>query len=48
MSIGIKIFSSIIRNNQEVAKIVNSDPFDFNYQQFTYLDKPVELKKVCY
>lgn len=48
VNLGKEVYSTIVRNGKEVARITNNKYYDFNYQYYNFLMNPVTLKKVSY
>ena len=40
------MYTTVVRNNTEVAYITNNKNYMFNYQNYNFLQNPVTLKKV--
>ena len=45
-SLGIELYTTIIRDGKETAYLANNKHYNFNYQYYNFLTNPVTLKKV--
>ncbi|CAF1012278.1 unnamed protein product [Brachionus calyciflorus] len=43
--LGKEIYTTVVRDGKEVAYLANNKYYDFNYQYYNFLNKPVTLKK---
>lgn len=43
---GREIYTSVIRDGREVDYLVNNKYYDFNYQYYNFLKRPLKLQKV--
>ena len=43
---GKELYTTLIRNGQEIAYLANNKYYDFNYQYYNFLSKPISIQPV--
>ena len=43
---GKELYTTLIRNGQEIAYLANNKYYDFNYQYYNFLSKPISIQQV--
>jgi hypothetical protein len=44
--LGRQVYATQIRDNEEIAYVVNNQNYDFNYQYYNFLAEPITFKRV--